>query len=149
IINIPGDTNSQSSSVTKLKNNITNKNNEILNIVRSIRPNKVYDLVNSFLTDLNIFDNSYNDNNPLIKLLKEFPEKHTDAYSDKQSNQVFDIIELSSKISQSIKDSKQRASYIVEENDKSKKEIPVDYLPLRIGTDQDVPLIKDFILIFS
>src|SRR5690606_21761861 len=105
IINIPGDTNSQSSSVTKLKNNITNKNNEILNIVRSIRPNKVYDLVNSFLTDLNIFDNSYNDNNPLIKLLKEFPEKHTDAYSDKQSNQVFDIIELSSKISQSIKDS--------------------------------------------
>jgi hypothetical protein len=149
IINIPGDANNQSNSVTKLKNTINAKNKEILEVVRSKRPNKVFELVNLLITDLNLFDKSYNDKNTLIKLLKELPEKHTDAYSEKQAKQIFDLIENSLLISKSIKESKEKALYIIEEFTKSQKKLPIDYLSLRIGTDQDVPLIEDFILIFK
>jgi len=149
IVNVPGDLNSQSNGMSNLKNKINKSNKEILGVVRSKRPNMVYNLTNSFITDLNLFDKSYNDNNKLIKLLKEFPEKHTDAYSEKEAKHIFDIIEISTKITHSIKDAKEKAVYIVEEFNKSEKKSPVGYLPLRIGTDQDVPLIEDFILIFK
>jgi hypothetical protein len=149
IINVSNDTSAQSQAMARLKNTINSKNKEILEVVRKKRPNKVYELVNSFITDLNLFDKSYNDNNSLIKLLKEFPEKHTDAYSEKQSKQVYDIIENSSLIFQLINNAKEKALYILEELNKSQKKSPIDYLPLRIGTDQDVPLVGDFILIFK
>ncbi|GAA3568136.1 hypothetical protein [Snuella lapsa] len=149
IINVPGDQNSQFRGMAKLKSEINAKNQEILKIIRSKRPNKVYELVNSFITDLNLFDKSYNDDNSLIKLLKEFPEKHTDAYSEKQAEQVFDIIENSLLIMQAIKNAKEKALYVIEELNKSKKDSPVDYLTLTIGTDQDVPLIENFVLIFK
>ena len=149
IINIPGDTNAQSQGMARLKNTINAKNKEILEVVRTKRPNKVYELINSFITDLNLFDKSYNDDNSLIKLLKEYPENHTDAYSEKQAKQVFDIIENSALISKSIKNAEEKAQYIIEELNKTKNKSPIDYLPLTIGTDQDVPLVGDFILIFK
>jgi len=149
IVNVANDQNSQYRGMANLKNKINTKNQEILKVVRSKRPNKVYELVNSFITDLNIFDESYNDDNSLIKLLKEYPEMHTDAYSEKQAKQIFDIIENSSLIYQAIKNAEEKASYIIDELNKSKKKKPIDYLPLTIGTDQDVPLIEDFVLIFK
>src|SRR5690606_11334385 len=121
-------------------------NKEILEIIRSKRPNEIYNLVNLFIQDLNLFDSSFDDSNQLIKNLKEFPEKHTDAYSEKQAGQVFDITEESNKISNPINDIKARSFYLIEKYDKSKKEMPINYTYLRIGTDQDIPLIEDFIV---
>ena len=149
IVNVPNDANSQTRGMANLKNKINSKNQEILKVVRSKRPNKVYELINSFITDLNLFDSSYNDENSLIKLLKEFPENQTDAYSEKQAKQIFDVIEISSLINQAILNSEEKALYIIREFDKSNKNSPDDYATLTIGTDQDVPLIEDFILIFE
>lgn len=149
IVNVPNDQNSQFRGMQNLKSKINKKNQEVLKVVRSKRPNKVYELVNSFITDLNIFDNSYNDDNSLIKLLKEFPENHTDAYSEKQAQQIFEIIENSSSIHQTIQNAEEKAQYIITELNKSKKDSPTDYISLTIGTDQDVPLIEDFVLIFE
>ncbi|MET2984983.1 hypothetical protein [Aureibaculum conchae] len=149
IVNIPTDQNSQYRGMANLKSKINSKNQEVLKVVRSKRPNKVYELINSFITDLNLFDNSYNDENSLIKLLKEFPENHTDAYSEKQAQQIFDVIETSSSVNQAILNAEERANYIIEEFEKSKKSSPDDYTTLTIGTDQDVPLIEDFVLIFE
>jgi hypothetical protein len=149
IVNIPGDQSSQSRGMANLKTAINRRNLEILKVIRAKRPNDVYKLVNSFITDLNLFDKSYNDENSLIKLLKEFPEKHTDAYSEKQAKQIFEIIESSSLIYQSLKNVKERALYIINELNKSSKKSPDDYTSLTIGTDQDIPLIDDFVLIFK
>jgi len=149
IVNMPTDQNSQYRGMANLKKKINSKNQEVLKVIRSKRPNKVYELINSFITDLNLFDNSYNDENSLIKLLKEFPENHTDAYSEKQAQQIFEVIETSSLINQAILNAEERAHYIIDEFDNSKKSSPDDYATLTIGTDQDVPLIEDFVLIFE
>ncbi len=149
IINAGSDSSRQAQTLLNLQHSIINQNSTILEVVRSQRPNKIYELVNSFITNLNLFDPSYNDDNKLIKELKEFPEKHTDAYSEKQASQIFAIIESSHKIVQSINDLKDKSVYIVQEFDKQSKNSPSNYSELRIGTDQDIPLIEDFIIIFK
>ena len=149
IVNVANDQNSHYRGMQNLKSKINKKNQEVLEVIRSKRPNKVYQLVNSFITDLNLFDNSYNDDNSLIKLLKEFPENHTDAYSEKRAKQIFEIIESSSSIHQAIQNAEEKAKYIITELNKSKKDSPTDYVSLTIGTDQDVPLIEHFVLIFE
>ena len=149
IINIGTNDSQQINGMNRLQASIKQKNNKILEIVRSKRPNKVYELTNKFLSDLNLFDQSFNDENELVKLLKEFPEKHTDAYSEKQSNHIFRIVENSSKITQSINESKNRAEYVINEFSKTSKKSPADYQTFRIGTDQDVPLVEDFVSIFK
>ena len=149
IMNVGTNSNERAREMAKIQSSRKQKNTKILEIVRSKRPNKVYDLANRFLTDLNLFDKSFNNENELVNLLKKFPEKHTDAYSEKESNHIFSLIETSSKIAQSIKESKDRANYIIEESNKTSKQSPEDYESLRIGTDQDVPLVEDFIIIFK
>ena len=149
IVNIPNGRDAYYAGLSKLKSKINSKNQEVLKVVRSKRPNKVYELVNSFITDLNLFDSSYNNDNSLIKLLKEFPENHTDAYSEKQAKQTFNVIESCFLINQTIINAEEKAKYIIDEFNKSKKNSPDDYIPLTIGTDQDVPLIEDFVLIFK
>ena len=71
------------------------------------------------MTDLNLFDQSYNDNNTLIKQLKEFPEKHTDAYSEKQADQIFKLTEVSKQISQRLEDVMDKSEFIIIEYDNS------------------------------
>lgn len=149
IINIGVNQSQQINGMNRLQSTIKQKNNKILETVRSKRPNKVYTLTNNFLSDLNLFDQSFNDENELVKLLKDFPEKHTDAYSEKQSNHIFSLVENSSKIAQSINESKNRAEYVINEFSKTSKKSPEDYGTFRIGTDQDIPLVKDFVSIFS
>lgn len=149
IIDIGTNSSERSLGMGQLQNTIKSNNNKILKVVRSKRPNLVYDLVKSLIIDLNLFDSTYNDNNELVKLLKQFPELHTDAYSEKQSKYIFDIIENSSGIKQLMRDAIGKASYIVDEYNKSAKGSPIDYLPLRIGTDQDVSQVDDFVLIFK
>lgn len=149
IINIGTNTSHQANGMNRLQQSIKQKNSKILEIVRSKRPNKVYELTNKFLSDLNLFDQSFNDESELVKLLKEFPEKHTDAYSEKQSSHIFSIIENSSKITQSINESKNRAEYVIDEFNTTSKKSPSDYQTFRIGTDQDVPLVEDFVSIFT
>lgn len=149
LINVPTDINSRSREMGKIQNQIKAKNQEILKVIRSKRPNKVFQLINSFLTDLNLFDSSFNDDSQLVKQLKEFPENHTDAYSEKSSDYIFSLIENSNKIIQSLNDLENKAGYVIKEFNKSGKTAPIDYLPLRIGTDQDVPLLEEFILIFT
>ncbi len=149
IINIGNDSTQRSNGMARLQTSIKQKNTKILEVIRSKRPNKVYALVNKIIADLNIFDKSFNDENELIKLLKDFPEKHTDAYSEKQSNHIFSLIENSSKIAQSINEAKDRANYITEEFEKSSKTSPDDYDSLSIGTDQDIPMVEDLISIFK
>ncbi|MEM9548096.1 MAG: hypothetical protein AAGA77_19100, partial [Bacteroidota bacterium] len=85
IINIGITSNERIAGIGKLQQNIESKNREILSLVRSVRPNKVYDQINTLLYDLNLFDNSYNNENELVKNLKAFPDHHTDAYSEKES----------------------------------------------------------------
>lgn len=149
IINVGSNNAQQVQAILNFQNSIKIQNGKILEVVRSQRPNKIYELMNSFITDLNLFDPSYNDDNKLIKELKEFPEKHTDAYSEKQASQIFAIIESSHKIVQSINDLKDKSEYIIQEFDKQTKNSPSNYSELRIGTDQDIPLIEDFIIIFK
>lgn len=149
IVNIGTNSAQQANGMSRLQASINQKNNEILEIVRLRRPNNVYDLTNKFLSDLNLFDQAFNDENELVKQLKEFPEKHTDAYSEKQSDHIFNLVENSSKIVQSINVSKNRAEYIIAEFSKVSKKSPVDYQAFRIGTDQDIPIVGDFISIFN
>lgn len=149
IVNAGASTAQQAQTMIRMQNAIRAQNKSILDIVRSQRPNKVYDLMNTLITELNLFDSAYNDDNKLIKELKEFSEKHTDAYSEKQASQVFEIIESSHKIVQSINDLKDKSTYIISEFEKQIKTTPINYSVLRIGTDQDIPLINDFILIFK
>lgn len=149
IVTVPADQNSQYRAMAQLKNSINKKNQELLKVIRKKRPNNVYQLINSLITDLNLFDKSYNDENSLIKLLQEFPEKHTDAYSEKQAKQIFELVENSSLIYQSLKILKERALYLINELNKTSKKAPEDYTSLTIGTDQDIPLIEDFVLIFK
>lgn len=149
ILNVPNNQGNQAAALVKLQQQIGTINKEILDIVRSERPNNVYDLVNSFIQDLNLFDPSYNDENSLIKELKDFPEKHTDAYSERQASQIFIVTETSYKISQTIDDIKEKSNFLIEEFTKSSKESPRNYSQLRIGTDQDVPLVEDFVSVFK
>lgn len=149
LIDIGANSTLQVNGMNRLQASIKEKNAEILEIIRSERPNKVYDLVNNFLSELNLFDKSFNNENELVKLLKEFPEKHTDAYSEKLSNHIFSLVENSSKITQSINESKNRAEYVIDEFSKSSKKAPSDYETFRIGTDQDIPLVDDFVSIFK
>lgn len=149
ILNFGGNSSQQVQGVSKLQNLIREKNSKILNIVRTERPNKVYELINKFLVDLNLFDKSYNDESDLVKLLKDFSEKHTDAYAEKDAKHIFSLIETSSKITQSINDIKEKSYFIINEFEKESHIIPTDYLPLRISTDQDIPLVEDLIKIFK
>lgn len=148
IIDISNKSNNSATAMNILRNEINSKNREVLQVVRSIRPNKVYELINKLIIDLNLFDKSYNDENSLIESLKHFPELHTDAYSEKAANEIFELLDSSSRIIQSIKEAERKAKFILEYNTTSNKSIPLNYHPLRIGTDQDVPLIDEFILIF-
>jgi len=149
ILNVSNNQGHQAAALIRLQKNINDINSEILEIIRSMRPNRVYDLVNSFIQDLNLFDQTYNDENILIKELKGFSEKHTDAYSEKQSSLIFIVTESSFKITQTIDDSKDKSNFVIREFEKSSKELPVNYIKLRIGTDQDIPLVEDFISVFK
>lgn len=149
VLKVPRNQAQQAAALVRLQQSISNINNEILQLIRSKRPNNIYDLVNSFIQDLNLFDTSYNDDNSLIKELKDFPDKHTDAYSEKQAHQIFEVTEICYKITQSFNDVKEKSLFIIEEFNKSKKASPRNYTQLRIGTDQDIPLIEDFILVFK
>ena len=95
ILNVPRGNASQAvNELNRLHQIITKINNEILEITRSKRPNEIYNLINSLITDLNLFDRTYSDDNSLIIQLKDFPEKHTDAYSDKKADQIFRLSDL-------------------------------------------------------
>ena len=150
ILNVPlGNPSQTANELSRLNQQITNINNEILKITRFKRPNEIYNLVNSIITDLNLFDRTYSDDNNLIVQLKDFPEKHTDAYSDKQADQIFKLADVSEKIIQSLNDLEQKSEFIISEFDKSHKASPKNYSDLRIGTDQDVPMISDFTSILN
>ncbi|MCV9385287.1 hypothetical protein [Reichenbachiella ulvae] len=150
ILNVPrGNPTQAVNELNRLHEQITGINDEILEITRSKRPNEIYDLINSLITDLNLFDRTYSDDNSLIIQLKDFPEKHTDAYSDKKADQIFKLSDLSEKINQSLNDLKQKSNFVISEFDKTHKASPKNYAELRIGTDKDVPMISDFTLILE
>ncbi|MEE1963747.1 hypothetical protein V1387_13705 [Allomuricauda taeanensis] len=149
IIDVGTNNTSQVNGMARLQSSIKQKNIKVLEVVRSMRPNEVYKLINSLISDLNLFDSAFNDDDNLIVSLKEFPDKHTDAYSEKQASHIFALIENTDRIAKSIKALKSRALYIVQKSEESDKKSPIDYLPLRIGADQDVPLIEDFVSIFT
>lgn len=149
ILNLNSNPSTDYPIIKTIKNKVKNNNDLVLQIVRSIRPNNLFEMTNKFIYDLNVFDHSFNDDNSFIKLLKEFLEVHTDVYSEKLANQIFYIVSLSQKCNQSINDIVDKAEYIVEENKNNTHELPNDYTTIRIASDQDVPLIQDFISIFN
>jgi hypothetical protein len=149
ILNVSSNQGQQAAALVRMQQNVQNVNNEILTIIRTKRPNSIYDLINSFIQELNLFDTSYNDENSLIKEFKLFPEKHTDAYSEKQASNIFEVTELCYGIAQTINDVKEKSLFIIDEFDKSSKKLPIDYITLKIGTDQDIPLIEDFVIMLK
>lgn len=149
IIQVPNNPGRLSTAYTELQQTIRNINENILDSVRSIRPNRIYDLTNSFIQELNLFDTTYDDDDSLIIELKEFPEKHTDAYSEKQAEQIFKISDSCHLITKTIEDLKLKSLFIINEYEKQAKSSPEDYLPLKIGSDQDIPLIHNFVVVFK
>lgn len=149
ILNVPNNQGRQVSALTKQQNDIRENNDKILKTVRSIRPNRIYDITNSLIQDLNLFDLEFNDDNSLIIGLKEFPEKHTDAYSEKQARQIFEVSDCCQNITKSFDKIKVKSLFIIEEFEKKPKTSPDDYFSLKIGSDQDIPLIENFVVVFK
>lgn len=149
IAGIPNETNTLLHSIKKFRQQVNIIQNDILSIIRAVKPNKVYDLANEFMLDLNVFDHSYNDENSFIKEIKEFPDKHTDAYAERGTAQIFAITESSNLISKTINDLKEKSLFLISESNQNKYSIPSNYSSLTIGTDQDLPLIEDFCSVFN
>lgn len=149
ILRVENDTRQLAEAFQIQKQNISLINAEILNCIRTKRPNEIYILVNEIILDLNLFDRAYNDENSLIIALKNLPEKHTDAYSEKQADDIFNITSLCSQIYQSFYDIMERSKFIINEFNKSNKISPNNYSILRIGTDSELLLIDDFTTILE
>ncbi len=149
IMSIIDDNDRKIAAVENFKKIIIKSSKEILDIVRKKRPNQIFIFINRLISELNIFDQTYNDQNMLIKEIKDFSEKHTDAYSEKRPEYIYQVADLSFRITDKIMFLIQNIDFIINYFESRDKDIPKDYINLVISSDKDIPTINEFVTIFK